>query len=51
MRSYLEEKAAAPVYKTEINGLGFVALTTQHPLFAKIGTNFVGRGGRVGQSV
>jgi hypothetical protein len=37
----LQRAVAAPVQKLEINGHGeFVALTTQHPLSAKIGTNF-----------
>jgi hypothetical protein len=32
MRSYLKEKVAAPVYKTEINSRGVSAsLTTRHP--------------------
>jgi hypothetical protein len=32
MRSYLKEKVAAPVYKTDINGHGgSIALITQHP--------------------
>jgi hypothetical protein len=34
----LESKVAAPIQKTEINGpRGFVALTTRHPLTAKVG--------------
>jgi hypothetical protein len=40
LRSYLEEKVAAPVKKTEINDRPWesVSLTTQHPLSAKVGT-------------
>jgi hypothetical protein len=37
MRSYVKEKVAAPVYKTEINDHGgFAALTTPHPSIRKI---------------
>jgi hypothetical protein len=36
MRSYLKEKVAAPVYKTEINGReGSAALTARHPSIHK----------------
>jgi hypothetical protein len=38
---YLNEKVVAPVMKTELTaGGGSVALTMQHPLPAKVGTNF-----------
>jgi hypothetical protein len=47
LRSYLGEIVAAPVKKTETNGRGgSVALTTQHPLSAKVGTTLPTSGGR-----
>jgi hypothetical protein len=46
----LNEKVAAPVQKTEINGRGnSFALTTQHPLPAKVGTNFADERRSLGQ--
>jgi hypothetical protein len=43
----LEERVAAPVKKTETNDRGgSVALTTQHPLSAKVGTTSPTSGGR-----
>jgi hypothetical protein len=36
----LNEKVAAPVKKTELTAGGSIALTTQHPLSAKVGTDF-----------
>jgi hypothetical protein len=36
----LIDKVAAPVQKTELTAGGSVALTTGHPLCAKVGTNF-----------
>jgi hypothetical protein len=43
----LERTVAAPVYKTEINYCGgFVALTTRHPVPAKVGTNSLTSCGR-----
>jgi hypothetical protein len=47
LRSYLEEIVTAPVKKTETNDRGgSVALTTQHPLSAKVGTTSPTSGGR-----
>jgi hypothetical protein len=37
VRSYLNEKVAAPVKKAELTAGGSVALTTRHPLSAKVG--------------
>jgi hypothetical protein len=42
----LEEIVAALVKKTETNDRGFVALTTQHPLSAKVGTTSPTSGSR-----
>jgi hypothetical protein len=42
----LEEIVAAPVKKTENTTGGSVALTTQHPLSAKVGTTSPRIGGR-----
>jgi hypothetical protein len=43
----LEEKVAAPVYKIKINDRREpVALTTQHPLCAEVGTTSQTSGGR-----
>jgi hypothetical protein len=47
LRSYLEEIVAAPVKKIETNDRGgSVMLTTQHPLYAKVGTSSPTIGGR-----
>jgi hypothetical protein len=41
MRSYLKEKVAAPVHKTEINGRGDPPHWQRHtPISAKVGTKF-----------
>jgi hypothetical protein len=37
---YLNEKLAASVKKTELTAGGSLALTTRHPVSAKVGTNF-----------
>jgi hypothetical protein len=45
----LNEKVAAPVKKTELTAGGSVALTTRHPLSAKVGTNFVDKWQSIGR--
>jgi hypothetical protein len=47
----LNEKVAAPVKKTELTTGGIVALTTQHPLPAKVDTNFANKRQSLGQYI
>jgi hypothetical protein len=42
LSSYLNEKVAAPgLESTKIRSEGFVALTTQHPLSAKVSSEWI----------
>jgi hypothetical protein len=47
----MNKKVEAPVKKTELTAGGSVALTTRHPVFAKVGTNFADKRRSIGRSV